>query len=84
MTGSDAVVKAWNAVRVFDNSTTQEGEINFEMMRAWGRLWLEMRKDCGHHDTSLGITDVLASMLNDAESYRHMLDEQRVKGRRRS
>jgi len=66
--GSDDVVRAWNNARRISEQTPDEA------MRAWGKLWLEMRRDCGHFDTKLGVTDVLASVVNDAEQLRSYLD----------
>jgi len=68
--GSDEVVNAWNRAR---NGATDPGE-SLSMMKNWGQLWLAMRKDCGHIDTKLGVTDVLASFVNDIEKSREYLD----------
>jgi hypothetical protein len=59
--GSDEVVRAWNAVRV----AAPEPREGLDILKDWGRLWLEMRKDCGHDDTKLTVADVLASIVND-------------------
>lgn len=67
--GSDDVVKAWNHARLNDPSA--EGSLG--ILKNWGRLWLAMRKDCGHPDTQLGVTDVLNSFVNDIEKSREKL-----------
>lgn len=68
--GSDEVVSAWNRAR--------QGQVDSDqplgIMKNWGKLWLAMRKDCGHFDTKLGVTDVLASFVNDIEMNREYLD----------
>ncbi|MFP7721419.1 hypothetical protein [Lysobacter sp. A3-1-A15] len=68
--GSDEVVKAWNHARL--NETDAEDPLG--VLKRWGRLWLAMRKDCGHPDTQLGVTDVLGSFVNDIEKSRAQLD----------
>lgn len=68
--GSDEVVNAWNSAR---HGATDPGD-TLGMMKNWGKLWLAMRKDCGHIDTKLGVTDVLASFVNDIEKNREFLD----------
>jgi hypothetical protein len=48
-----------------------------QVLRGWGVLWLAMRKDCGHFDTKLTVTDMLASFVNDIEQYRTALEVKR-------
>lgn len=67
--GSDDVVRAWNKVRL--TGASNEGT---ETLRLNGQLWLAMRKDCGHHDTSLSVSDMLAAIVNDVELHRDKLD----------
>jgi len=78
MIGSDEVVRAWNSVRLANIASSGEDEEAarrrvVEMMRGWGKVWLEMRKDCGHFDTSLTELDMLSSVVNDINDYRHEL-----------
>lgn len=79
MIGSDEVVRAWNQARMSGIiEPTSQGRIDQEqqtlsLFRAWGGLWLALRKDCGHFDTTLTVPDVLASFVNDIESYRSRL-----------
>lgn len=74
--GSDEVVKAWNRARL--GGVTEQGQgDNIQVLRNWGRLWLAMRKDCGHLDTKLSVTDVLASFVNDVEQNRSSIDDPR-------
>lgn len=68
--GSDEVVRAWNHARL--NETDVEDPLG--VLKKWGRLWLAMRKDCGHPDTQLGVTDVLGSFVNDIEKSRAQLE----------
>jgi hypothetical protein len=68
MIGSDEVVRRWNAAR----STAGTLE-HVAMLKVWGDLWLAMRKDCGHPDTSLDVADMLTSFVNDIEKYRDEL-----------
>ncbi len=72
--GSDEVVRAWNRARL--GGVTEQGQgDNFQVLRNWGRLWLAMRKDCGHLDTKLNVADVLASFVNDIEQNRASIDD---------
>jgi hypothetical protein len=71
--GSDEVVRAWNAIRL-QVTEPQEGTLGVGVLRGWGKLWLAMRKDCGHPDTQLKVTDILASFVNDIDEYRSALD----------
>lgn len=72
--GSDEVVKAWNRTRLEGVANPGQGD-NLQVLRNWGRLWLAMRKDCGHLDTKLNVTDVLASFVNDIEQHRPSIDD---------
>jgi hypothetical protein len=66
--GSDGVVSAWNAAR--GGKFVKDGDqAGISALVGWGALWLEMRKDAGHADTKLKISDVLASFVNDIENY---------------
>lgn len=79
MIGSDEVVRAWNQARnsalfAMPKGTEQEKLNNtIAIFRAWGALWLAMRKDCGHFDTKLTVPDMLASFVNDIDLYRGQL-----------
>jgi hypothetical protein len=64
--GSDEVVKAFNVLRL---GQTKHSSV----LSVWGNLWLEMRKDCGHHDTKLTIADVLKSIVNDLDEHPELL-----------
>ncbi len=68
--GSDEVVREWNNAR---NGAADPND-PLLVMKNWGRLWLAMRRDCGHIDTNLGITDVLGSFVNDVEKSRGYFD----------
>lgn len=68
--GSDEVVKKWNAARLLGG-----GADYVEALKVWGGLWLAMRKDCGHPDTVLTVSDVLASFVNDVEVHRERLNK---------
>lgn len=71
--GSDEVVTAWNRTRL--GRTTEQGQADeSQVLRNWGQLWLAMRKDCGHLDTKLNVTDVLAAFVNDIEQKRAFID----------
>jgi hypothetical protein len=71
MTGSDEVVLAWNRVRLLATADVSGSD----GLKIWGSLWLAMRKDCGHLDTKLTRSDLLASMINDIEDHRAVLDQ---------
>ncbi|SRR5258706_13531228 len=71
--GSDDVVEAWNVARGGSANDSKQVD-SFDNFRNWGRLWLAMRKDCGHMDTQLKVADVLASFVNDIEQHRTRLD----------
>ena len=68
--GSDEVVRKWNAARLLG-----EGTDYVETLKVWGCLWLAMRKDCGHPDTGLTVSDILTSFVNDAEAHRERLNK---------
>lgn len=82
LVGSDEVVTAWNAVRALgdgglsDASLTEDEKRKrlVQMMRAWGKLLIEMRKDSGHPDTKLAKSDVFATFVNDMGIYRALVD----------
>ena len=86
MIGSDEVVKAWNHARTApppNEAPQDEGERiqhAAKILLPWGNLWLAMRRDCGHLDTKLTVTDMLASFVNDVESYRSLLEPPKQKG----
>jgi hypothetical protein len=67
--GSDDVVQAWNSARL-SSTTDAQGSSPTGVLHSWGKLWLAMRKDSGHLDTKLEISDVLASFVNDIEEHR--------------
>jgi hypothetical protein len=69
--GSDDVVREWNNARNGREDPAQP----YLAMKRWGRLWLAMRRDCGHVDTKLSITDVLESFVNDIEKHREYFDK---------
>jgi len=58
LVGSDGVVKAWNAMR----AEGEEGDTSRLLQRVAGLL-TEMRKDCGHHGTSLSEMELLSVMI---------------------
>lgn len=68
--GSDEVVREWNNAR----SASHDPNDSLFVLKNWGRLWLAMRRDCGHIDTQLGVTDVMAAFVNDVEKSRNYLD----------
>lgn len=65
MTGSDDVLRSWNRVRLIAVRGPSPDE---HPLKAWGSLWLAMRRDCGHHDTALKESDMLASVVNDVHN----------------
>lgn len=71
--GSDSVVNAWNTARL-DSTLSLQSNNEFGVLRSWGRLWLEMRRDSGHPDTKLEVSDVLASFVNDIEEHKHEIN----------
>ena len=77
--GSDEVVTTFNRARRVDSPQTPSGGVEMlspetlRSLRAWGVLWLAMRKDCGHFDTKLQVADMLASVVNDIDVYRSQL-----------
>ena len=71
--GSDEVVTAWNDARLSDANPKGEAA---NVLLLWGKLWLAMRKDCGHHDTKLEPPDMLASIVDDVEKFRALWKEQ--------
>lgn len=71
--GSDDVVRAWNTARLSRVAQTDSDE-SVETLRKWGRLWLAMRKDCGHPDTQLKTSEILASFVNDVDKHHIALD----------
>lgn len=73
LVGSDEVVQAWNDARLGGAIASKEGDA-VAVLKGWGKLWLAMRKDCGHSDTKLKVSDVLASFVNDIEQYRDAVD----------
>ena len=73
--GSDDVVRAWNAVRK-DAAEAQGTAAGITVLKGWGNLWLAMRRDCGHADTKLKVSDVLASFVNDIDQYRQVVDDE--------
>jgi len=58
LVGSDGVVKAWNAMR----AESGEGDTSRRFRRV-AKLLTEMRKDCGHHGTSLSKSELLSVMI---------------------
>lgn len=73
--GSDDVVRAWKAAKL-DVAATQGSGAWIEALKGWGRLLLAMRRDCGHAETQLTVSDVLAAVVNDSDQYREELDGQ--------
>lgn len=71
--GSDDVVKTWNAARLGRVEQADSDE-SVETLRKWGKLWLAMRKDCGHPDTQLKTSEILASFVNDVDKHHVALD----------
>lgn len=72
--GSDDVVKAWNQACA-QRGNGEKGDQNAcETLRVWGKLWIAMRKDCGHPDTALKPSDVLATFVNDIGENKEKVD----------
>lgn len=71
--GSDEVVRAWNSARLAIPDEQAES-VGISGLKKWGKLWLAMRKDCGHLDTQLQVSEILSSFVNDIEQHRTTLD----------
>jgi hypothetical protein len=72
MIGSDEVVRAWNTARLAGMGQNPAEHLA-TLLRAYGQLLLEMRKDCGHHATKLTPLDMLASVVNEVELLKEAL-----------
>lgn len=81
--GSDEVIRTWNRVRTAWIALGEEtGDMTDEakrlrtarMFRWMGEFLMAMRQDCGHSGTKLSVTDTLGTFINDAESYRALLE----------
>lgn len=51
------------------NSGVHSKEVSIELMRSFGRLLLDFRKDIGHDNKGLTEEDVLSMFINDWEAY---------------
>jgi hypothetical protein len=64
--GSDEVVRAYNALMKYTyQSESAEKKDPKEMMRLWGSLLLEIRKNLGNKKTKLHELDMLRAMIKD-------------------
>lgn len=70
--GSDEVVRAYNQARVSERDADDPNDVS--LLRDWGEVWLAMRRDCGHIDTDLTRSDILASVVNDISTNRDKID----------
>jgi hypothetical protein len=85
--GSDEVVKAWNVVRNLGDGGLSDEQASEEqkranlirMMRAWGTMLLEMRKDAGHPDTKLVKSDVFETFVNNFDELRAEINAELAK-----
>lgn len=68
--GSDEVVKAYNALmqHAYEAESTQKQDPK-KMMRFWGTLVLEIRKNLGNKKTKLDELDMLRGMITDIDEY---------------
>lgn len=74
LVGSDEVIRAFNLARAAAIESP-DATARTSAMKQWAILWLAMRKDCGHPDTALGPSDMLASFVNDIDEYRDAIDK---------
>jgi len=67
--GSDEVVRAYNNLckRTYD-AEAKKNEDPKEMMRLWGSLLLEIRKNIGNKMTQLNEIDMLRAMIKDIDN----------------
>jgi hypothetical protein len=67
--GSDEVVRAYNALikHIYEAESTGEQDPK-EMMRLWGNLLLEIRKNLGNKKTKLNEFDMLRAMIKDIDN----------------
>lgn len=69
LVGSDEVVKAYNDLMQYSFKSEAAGTQNASaMMRHWGTLLLEIRKNLGNKRTKLSNLDMLSPMIKDIES----------------
>lgn len=68
--GSDNVVNAYNEMMQHTYKSETSGYKDpKEMMRLWGNLLLEIRKDLGNRKTKLDEVDMLKGMIKDIDKY---------------
>lgn len=78
MIGSDAVLRAWTRARLHQPKPAENEHAQSAMlMRRWGELLREMRRDCGHHRTKLRTSEILSTFVNDIDSYADLIDRRR-------
>jgi hypothetical protein len=68
--GSDDVVRAYNIFmqQTYKAEAVENKELRArELMRLWGKLLLEIRKDVGNKKTKLDEFDMLRGMINDID-----------------
>ena len=69
LVGSDNVVRAYNTLMKHTYEVESTGKQNpKEMMRLWGSLLLEIRKNLGNKKTKLDELDMLRAMIKDIDS----------------
>jgi hypothetical protein len=73
--GSDEVVRAYNELMQTLYHAPPEGspkrsEAGHDLMRRWGSLLLEVRRDLGNRRTDLDEYEMLAGMITDIETLR--------------
>jgi hypothetical protein len=73
---SDSVIRAWNKARAI--SSVSPALPGPEVLHYWGTLILEMRKDSGHSDSTLKVSEVLGVFVNDIDQHRSALDTPRA------
>ena len=73
--GSDRVVKAWNTL-MQHHYTAKEGDANsgFVGIGLFADLLLEIRKDLGNKNSSLGRLDMLRGIVKDIEDHKRKMD----------
>lgn len=75
--GSDAVVKAHNAIFQYaykDEAAGSAEQRGMTSIRLWGKLLLEIRKDVCNKDTKLDEFDMLRWLIRDIDKLEHTKD----------
>ncbi len=68
--GSDGVVNAYNQLMQYSFKSEASGETDsLTMMKKWGQLLLEIRKNLGNKNTTLSEIDMLRGMIKDINNY---------------